>query len=71
LSLVLGGIVEIGKVNLHGSSGRIRELFLVEGAQHRLATNNKDVRVVHDRRRRTEDMRQLLTVHLLPRTRVF
>jgi len=69
VSLALSGIVEVGKVDLHGCGRRIRELILIEGSQQRLASDNQDVRVVHDRRRRTQDVGQLGPVHPLTRTR--
>ena len=69
VSLVLCGVVEVGKVDLHGCGGCIRELFLIEGGQHRLTTDNQDVRVVHDRRRRAQDVGQLFTIHPLTQTR--
>jgi hypothetical protein len=67
VSLALSGIVEVGKVDLHGRGRRIRELILIECSQQRLASDNQDVRVVHDRRRRTQDVGQLGPVHPLTR----
>jgi len=59
----IGRIVKECNVCLHGRGRLRRQIVVREAAQHRLAANDKHIRIAGDRGRRAQNMLKLLAGH--------